>query len=343
MITDYLDSALGESTFHMTSKGEQYSYDCCFCDDRKQRLFVNLDRKVYYCHNCESSGTLVTLISEYASITWQEALSVYREYEGQETALPESIEEEIFSRLIKVPQIEVPKYIHPLPDEFILLEDAKGQSGREAINYIKDRGISLRTAEERYIGYCDEGKYAGRIIMPDFENGEIVHWQARTWKPTPKSKMARKMFRKVLNPSLTPEQLSDGVRAVEKSEVVGNIDSVIQSRMAVLVEGKFDEYTIPGIGACLHGKHMSDSQFMKLVRNKNNIDVIAVMMDGDAFSSAIVTADRLYRHFDDVLVCRLPKDADPNQLGSKKCLELIEGSIAYSPMFAVKAKMKGWA
>lgn len=342
MITDYLDSAFGESTYHNTSKGDQYSYNCPFCGDTKQRMFVNLDRKVYYCHNCTSSGTLVTLISDYASVTWKEALDVYREYEGQEAALPESIEEEIFTMLIKTPQFEKPKFVHPLPEEFILLEDARGKAGQHAVNYLKSRGISMKLAEEKYIGYCAEGKYANRIIMTDFENGELVHWQARTWEAAPKNKLMKKYFRKVLNPSLSDEQIQDGIRAIEKSEVIGNIDTVIHNKMAVLVEGKFDEYTIPNVGACLHGKHMSDNQFIKLVQNKKNIDVIAVMMDGDAFANACVTADRLYKHFDDVLVCRMPLDKDPNQLGTRGCLEILNDSISYSPLFTVKAKMKGW-
>lgn len=340
-IIDYLDGAFGEGTNHHTSKGHQVSYHCPFCDDRRERLFVNVDRKVFYCHNCEIKGSLVTLISDYANITWKDALNIYREFEGYEVQLPESIEEEVYSKLIKVPKIEIPTYVHPLPEEFTLIEDAKGRAGLNAIKYLQSRGITLSTAEKNYIGYCGEGDYENRIIMPDFENSELVYWQARTWEPPPTEKFKKRYYRKVMNPTL-PEDLIGRVRPIDKSDVVGNIDSVIENRIAVLVEGKMDQYTVGDMGACLHGKHMSDSQFIKLVLNKDKIDAIVVMMDGDALKNAIVTADRLHKFYDDILITKLPDDADPNQLGHKKCMELVKGAIPYSPMFGVKAKLKGW-
>lgn len=342
MILDYLDAALGEGTPHYTSKGLQYSYKCPFCQDYKERLYINIDRKVYWCHNCESTGTIVTFISEYAHVTWKEALKIYREFEGYDHKLPESIEEEVYSRLIKAPEIEQPKYVYPLPEEFILIEEARGPVGEKAVRYLKSREVTLEMAERYYIGYCEEGKYANRIIMPDFENGELIYWQARTFLPTPTNPVLKKMFRKVLNPSLTQDQVKQGIRAVDKSEVIGNIDFVLEEGMAVLCEGKFDSYTIGDIGACLHGKHMSDEQFLKLVLNRDKIQCIAIMLDGDAMKNAIITADRLYKYFDDVLVCKLPKDADPNSLGRKKVLEILKDAIPYSPMFNVKARLKGW-
>ena len=342
MITDYLDSAFGEGTHHNTSKGTQVSYCCPFCDDRKERMFVNLDRKVFFCHNCEVTGSLVTLISDFTKITWKEALDVYREYEGYEVQLPDSIEEEVYSKLIKVPKIEVPKFVYPLPEEFILLENAKGRAGLNAINYLKSRGVTPKMAEKHYIGYCAEGDFANRIIMPDFEDYELIYWQARTWEPPPRVAELKKYYRKVMNPSLNDEQIADGVRPIDKSQVIGNIDSVIENRMGVLVEGKMDQYTVGDIGACMHGKHMSDEQFIKLVVNKDKIDCLVVCYDGDALKSAITTADRLYKHYDDVLVVKLPNDADPNSLGRKKILEFIRDAIPYSPMFSVKAKLRGW-
>lgn len=342
MIVDYLDGAFGEGTHHNTSKGLQISYKCPFCGDYKERMFVNVDTKVFFCHNCDAKGSLVTLISDYASISWKEALDVYRQFEGYEVVLPESIEDEVFTRLIQTPVIERPKYVHPLPEEFILIEDAKGKAGNEAIRYLRSRGITLNMAERNYIGYCEEGKYANRIIMPDFEDGELIYWQARTWKKPPKNKLLKKVYRKVLNPSLTEEQLEAGIRAVDKSSVIGNIDSILDNGIAVLVEGKMDQYTLLDSGACLHGKYLSDDQFLKLVLNKDKIDCIAVMMDGDAFQQSVNIADRLYKHFDDVLVCRLPDNEDPNNLGTKKCLEILNDALPYSPLFGVKAKMKGW-
>ena len=286
---------------------------------------------------------MITFISEYHRVPWQDALKIFRDYENYERILPEDLATEIYERLNKPEVLDRGhKFVHPLPEEFILIEDARGSKGQKAYDYIRSRGISAKMAEKYYIGYCAEGKYANRIIMPDFENGELVYWQARTWLPTPTDVVKKKLIRKVLNPSLTESQITAGIKAMDKSEIVGNIDLVLENRMAVLCEGKMDQYTIGDTGACFHGKHMSDTQFVKLVTNKKNIDVVSIMLDGDAMKNAISTAERLYKHFDDILICKLPKDKDPNSLGTKGCLELLNDSLAYSPMFGVKAKLKGW-
>lgn len=340
-ISDYLDAALGEGTAHYTSKGLQYSYDCPFCGDTRERLFINVDRQLFHCHNCDTSGTIVTFLSMHSHISWKDALKVYRDYEGYERPLSEDLEQEVYSKLFKQ-EIVIEKYVHPLPEEFIPIAQARGKSGQKAVDYIISRGISMNTAIEQNLGYCAEGKYANRIILPDYEDGELVYWQSRTWLPTPKDPAQKKRFRKVLNPSLTKEQVEDGMVSIDKSEVVSNIDGAKKYRMAVVTEGRFDALTIPNVGVCTHGKSMSDDQFMKLVTNKDNIDIVAVMYDGDAFKYTVNTAKRLYQHFNDVLVCKLPEDEDPNSLGTKRCLEILEQGIMFSPLLEVKMKLKGW-
>jgi len=343
MITDYLDGSLGEGNYHKTEKGDQYSYQCPFCKDHRDRMFVNVNRKVYFCHNCDATGTLISLIADYTQISYKEALDIFREYDGYEQELPDDLEEEIYKRLYKAPEIEIVKTIHPLPDEFVPIEEARGKLGKEVVKYIRSRGLTLSMAERYSMGYCDGGQYDRRIIMPDFEDYELIYWQARTIDPAPKIKLLKKHYRKVMNPSLTEEQIDQGMMAVSKSEIVSNIDLILDNGVAVICEGKMDAYTIGDSGAAIHGKVMSDTQFMKLVMNKDKIDVIYIMLDGDAFEYAIRIAKRLYKHFDDVYVCRMPhKEADPNGIGARGCLEVIEGAMKYSPLFEVKCRIRGW-
>lgn len=339
---DYLDGALGEGTYHSTSKGDQYSYQCPMCDDHKERFFVNIDREVVHCHNCDYSASLITFLSDYNHITWRDALTLFRQHRGYERELPESLEQEIYQKLV-ANKIEVvqQKFIYPLPEEFILIEEGKGKAGNQAWKYLKSRGITMDDCSRYYIGYCAEGDYANRIIMPDFENGELIYWQARTWLPAPKNVHAKKFFRKSLNPSLTKEQVEEGVIAVDKSEVISNMDFILDNGIAVVCEGKMDAYSLKDYGACTHGKVMSDAQFMKLVSNKDKIDTVYVMYDGDAVKYTLSTAERLSKYFEDVYVCILPDGEDPNSLGTKKCIEYLSNAIKYSPMIGIKLRLKG--
>lgn len=341
-VIDYIDQSLEGGKPHHTSKGLQYSYNCPFCNDHKPRMFVNVGKQVYYCHHCQATGTLITFISEYARIPWKEALKIYRDYAGYSIQLPESLEDEIYSRLF-AEDLEVEKVPYDLPEEFISMEDATGKKGDEAYRYLRGRGIDVNTMVRQHIGYCPEGKYKDRIIMPDFEGGDLIYWQARTWHKEPKKKHLKKFYRKTLNPSLSEEQVKKGIRAYDKSDVISNIDLIEDAGMAVICEGRFDSYTIGDIGGCIHGKNMSDTQLMKLVKMKDKIDCVAVMLDGDAFKDALILSRRLYKYFDDVLVCRMPNiEDDPNKLGTKKCIEIINNAQPYSPLFEVKARIWGW-
>ncbi|WCS68757.1 DNA primase [Bacillus phage vB_BsuM-Goe19] len=342
MIKLYLDTIMGEGVYHNTSKGDQYSYKCRLCNDWKDRLYVSFDKQVYKCHNCEAKGTVVGLLSDVNHISYSEALKIFREYEG-ERRLPEDIEIEVYNRLIvgTTDELEVPKTAFDLPEEFILLEDAKGEAGRKAVRYIKSRGISLRTAEQNYLGYCEHGQYKNRIIMPDFEKGDLVYWQARTWLPKPKDRIKKKFYRKVLNPSLSEEDKERGLNVYHKSEIISNIDNVLDSGMAIICEGKMDSLKIGPLGACIHGKSMSDTQFIKLVKNKDKIHTIVVMLDGDALQQALDICERLSKHFSDVYIVVLPKDKDPGDLSRSEILSYIEGAELYTPYFTVKARLRG--
>ena len=340
-IYDYLIQLLGDpKATHLTQKGLQYNWNCPFCGDHKYRFFANTDRKVVWCHNCEYTGSIITFISDINHIDWRDALQVFRGYEGYSTKLPDSLEEEIYTRFITLGEPPQEKYVFPLPEEYISMMGAKGLTGHKAYLYLKGRGLNADDMCKYDIGYCDKGKYANRIIMPDYENGKLIYWQARSFLPTPTSYAAKKSYRKVLNPSLTEEQVKRGEIAVEKSEVISNIDLIKEHGIAVICEGKFDAFSLGEMGACIHGKHMSDAQFLKLAVNKHRIDRIIIMLDSDAMKNSIVCASRLDKHFPDrVSMCHLPEGQDPSSLGKEKCLEAVINSYLYTPLTHIRSRI----
>jgi 5S rRNA maturation endonuclease (ribonuclease M5) len=141
---------------------------------------------------------------------------------------------------------------------------------------------------------------------------------------------------------LSEEEVDAGIVAIDKSEIISNIDLIKQEGTAILCEGRFDSLTIGDLGGCLHGKVLSDDQFIKLVRNKKKIDQIFIMLDGDAFSYTLYAAERLFQHFSDVYICKLDEKDDPNKIGKRGVLKALNEAIKYTPLFKVKAQLKGW-
>ncbi len=50
----------------------------------------------------------------------------------------------------------MPKMAFELPEEFILLEDARGKAGQEPLKYIKKQGHILKLLT-KLSGYCEHG------------------------------------------------------------------------------------------------------------------------------------------------------------------------------------------
>jgi DNA primase len=70
-----------------------------------------------------------------------------------------------------------------LPKEFIsLANNALPITGKPALRYLKERGITKADILKWKIGYCSSGEYENRIIFPSFnKNGYVNYFVARTY------------------------------------------------------------------------------------------------------------------------------------------------------------------
>jgi len=179
-----------------------------------------------------------------------------------------------------------------LPDETGY--DFGTRTGRCALRYWMKRGLSTGQLESYRVGYCASGRYEGRLIIPVYERGELVYFQARSFGV---------MFPPYLNP---PRGRGRG-----KSEVVFNLDSASGTGTAVVTEGVFDAMAVGPSGVSLFGKFASGAQLGKLA--ERGLSEVYVMLDSeekdpDIPHQARALARQLASYLLDVTVrvCRLP-------------------------------------
>jgi DNA primase len=179
-----------------------------------------------------------------------------------------------------------------LPDEYLPACDEEKEVWRQ-IGYLKMRGIRLRTARLFRLGICLKGDYAGRIIFPVIENGEIKTFQARAtgdWEP------------KYKNPD-----------EVGKGNYIYGHDIVAGQDTAIVVEGPTDVIGCyqKGIPACaLLGKTTTVAQIAKL--RGLGAQKIVLMLDGSAVEDALKTYS-IVSEIMPATVARLPGDLDPDE------------------------------
>ncbi len=294
-VLDILEDIFGDYKFHNDYRG-QISFDCPVCSheikglddgDGKGNLEVNYQQEVYKCWVCaethETHGSLYKLIKKFGNPKQLKKFLLLR---------PEHDEDNKPKRTYKKVK---------LPNEFI--EFSKVSNGlkltpyfKQAWNYVKKRNITDEMLQKYRIGFCYEGKYANRIIIPSFDdNGEINYFIARSYLTRTKKKYD--------NPE-APKEI-----------IIWNEHLINWTETIYLVEGAFDSIFLPNSIALL-GKFVSTELFKKLYEKAKKI---VIVLDGDAWGDT----EKLYHKLNcgklmgKIWVVRLPIDKDIADLQGK--------------------------
>jgi len=140
-------------------KGAEAVFFCPRCKHRKPKLSVNLDTDRFHCWSCDWGGkTLIPLMSRDS----KERNEYVAELEANKLkpATPEK------------------KYDAPaLPTEFrTLTKEWPGPYYKSAMRYLQDRGITIQDIRHWKLGYCEEGNYKHRIIVPSFDEYGVLNF-----------------------------------------------------------------------------------------------------------------------------------------------------------------------
>lgn len=159
---------------HYHQSGNELLFACPKCNHHKNKLSINIERDVYKCWVCDYSGhSIRRVIRAYGNykqrIAWSKLVNEIDITSFSEKFFPKK-EEKIQQR------IDIPK-------EFISLVNKNlPYSSLYPMNYLRSRGISRDDIVRWKIGYCSEGKYQGRIIIPSFNlDGYCNYFIARTY------------------------------------------------------------------------------------------------------------------------------------------------------------------
>ena len=276
-LVELLEEVLGDHGLHYPNRG-QISFNCPVCDDdrNKHNLEVNYIDNVYKCWSCGDSegthGPLGKLFDKYGNKKQKKLYNVLK---------PETVVKR-----------EKPKKQLKLPDGFTLFKDSSPvyPVRRQAMNYLKSRGITDEMIERYGIGFCDKGDHSGRIVIPSYNTkGELNYYIARSWNP-----MSRAKYK---NP------------IAEKDKIIFWENLIDWNKDIYLVEGAFDGLFVNNSIPML-GKHMSELLF-ETIYTKAKGDII-ICLDADAWQNAI----KLYHELSGgdlwgrIKLVKLPDDKD---------------------------------
>ena len=207
-----------------------------------------------------------------------------------------------------------------LPQEYKSLSDPFDKSiiKEHAIRFLRKRGIDKEDITRYNLGYCQEGKYNNRIIIPSYDSkGQLNYFVGRDFYSS--------NF-KYMNP---PNVAKD---------VIGFDLYVNWSLPIILVEGVFDAMSVKSNSIPLFGKTILPKLYKKIVEKK--VKDIFIILDSDAFDDAIRMTEKFVNEGINVNFVKLDGQ-DPNDLGYKKMITKINNSLPMDFKQIMEMKLYG--
>lgn len=259
----------------------------------RKKFGINLDTAEYNCFACRESGKSFKTLFKKLKVS----SSLYKE-------LYEIIGEN-FKPNYNKPKYEVAEL--KLPDEFLSISvPSNSISYKHAIQYLKKRSVTRDDILRYNIGYCEEGRYRNRIVVPSYDkNGDLNFFTARDFLNTSYLKY------------LTPDWPKD---------FIGFELYINWKEPITLVESPFNAITIRNNSIPLFGKIIPSS--LKEAILENDVEQINICLDKDAESETI----RIYENFKKQTSNELKiffvelTEKDPNEIGFEKMIGLIKNA-----------------
>ena len=280
-----LESVLNKGK--MTSNNN-IAFNCPFCNHHKKKMEIDIVTQRWHCWVCNAAGRKLVILFR--------KLNVQREKISKLIGLLDDVEYRPTKTSTDTPVLHLPEGYRPLWDL-----DSTSPEYRNAVYYLKGRGIDIYDILRYRIGYCRKGLYSGKIIIPSYdENASLNYFVARAYYEEDKWKHK--------NPPTS-------------KDIVGFELHINWDMPIVLVEGAFDAIAIKRNAIPLFGKTISNTLKKRIV--EKGVKQIYICLDQDAKKQALETAEYFMANGIDVYFVDLTS-GDPSELGFEKIKRILE-------------------
>ena len=286
-------------------KSNEYMFWSPFISHHKPKLQINTQTQKWHCWVSNQGGhNLFQLFKKLKAS--REQFDELSDIVGKPKSLSSKYEKNKQKDIVR------------LPNEFKPLW--KGNVSiikKHALVYLKNRGINMVDIIRYGMGYCEEGLYANRIIVPSYSSGGDLNYF-----------VGRDIYGggfKYKNPPVS-------------KDVIGFDLFINWNEPIVLCEGVFDAIAIRRNAIPLFGKTIPKSLMKKIYEKQ--VKQIYILLDSDAISDSIKMTDNLMKNGINVYYVNLSEE-DPSDMGFKKVINLIKETKQTSFSDLMRMKLNG--
>ena len=268
-------------------KGDEHLYHCPYCGHHKKKMSINFSNGYWKCWVCDTRGkNIYRIVRKFGNYQQRQK---YRELQG---LVDLTDFEEMFKEYNNIEE----KQILEMPEGFVsLCNKDLPMDSTDAFRYLSSRGIGRREILKWKIGYCKEGRYAGRIIIPSFDiEGDLNYFIARSYVGH---------TRRYLNPPAN-------------RDLVFNELNIDWDEPIVLVEGVFDAIAAGGNAIPILGSTLREgSRLFQAIAIHDT--PVYMALDHDAEKKAEWIIKSMLRY--DLEVHKVPiDDEDVGEMGNEE-------------------------
>jgi len=203
-----------------------------------------------------------------------------------------------------------------LPDEYKpMWTKSNSPTYKHALKYLKSRGVSEDDMIKYSIGYCEDGLYSNRIIIPSYDDEGKLNFF-----------IGRDIFDSKLKYRNSPTP----------KDIIGFELFVNWEEPILLVEGALDAITSKVNSIPLFGKTIMNNLKRKILEKK--VKTLYVALDNDAVKDSMKIVEELMNEGIKVHMIKLT-EKDPNDIGYEKFTDIKNSTNETSFRELVKYKL----
>ena len=285
-------------------KANEYMYWSPFTSHHKPKLQINTQTQKWHCWVSNQGGHKLYQLFKKLKAS-KEQFDELTDLVGGFQSLSSNREK------VKENIVRLPKEFKPL------LSNGNSIIAKHSRVYLNNRNVSNGDILRYGIGYCEEGMYSNRVIVPSYNSdGELNYFVGRD--------IYEGGF-KYKNPPVS-------------KDVIGFDLFINWNEPIILCEGVFDAIAIKRNAIPLFGKTIPKSLKKKIYEKK--VKEIYILLDKDAISDAIKITDDLMKNGISVYFVSLSEE-DPSDMGFKKVINLIKETKQTSFSDLMRMKLNG--
>lgn len=261
--------------------------DCPSCGEHKFGMNIASDRS--NCFKCGFNPKPIDLLMKIEKIdSYREVYMILDNLTGIKYYEEEVERLEVVRNLV-------------LPEGYINIRIGNSRLGKAARRYLKKRGFDINELSLAGFGYGTKGKYFGYIIMPYYENHQLIYFTTRLFIGS--------------GPKFNNPPTEDF--GIGKNAMIYNRDALYMYKRIYIVESITNGRTIGDNAIGIGGKVLSTNQLNDII--KSPCEKVIIGLDRDAILHAVDIAFALI-DYKKVKIMVMPKEKDINDIGREKSL-----------------------